>query len=217
MVTRPEVLLLDEPLSNLDAKLRDEMRIELTELHRKLGLTFVYVTHDQAEALSMSDRVAVLRSGQVDQLGSPQEIFERPVSIHVAAFIGQGNLLAGIAGERVKGLLAVRLPDGSVLHAVAPPGVQPGARVQFLIRRNGVTIHRSADAARRDSSSVVAGRVRAVLYQGLHIDVHVELAAGARVRVERPAYQSERVAIGDEVFLSILPTGTWVLADDQGE
>jgi len=217
VVTRPEVLLLDEPLSNLDAKLRDEMRIELTELHRKLGLTFVYVTHDQAEALSMSDRVAVLRSGQVDQVGSPQEIFERPVSIHVAAFVGQGNLLAGVAGERGEGLLAVRLPDGSVLHAFAPAGVRPGSRVRLLIRRNGVTIHRSADAARRDSSSVVAGRVRAVLYQGLHIDAHVELAGGARVRVETPAYQSERVAIGDEVFLSILPTGTWVLADDQGE
>jgi ABC-type Fe3+/spermidine/putrescine transport system ATPase subunit len=193
------------------------MRVELTELHRKLGLTFVYVTHDQAEALSMSDRVAVLRGGQVDQVGSPQDIFERPDSIHVAAFIGQGNLLAGIAGERSEGLLEILLSDGSVLHAVAPAGLQPGSRVRLLIRRNGVTIHRSAEAARRDSRSVIAGRVRAVLYQGLHIDVHVELAGGARVRVERPAYQSERVAIGDEVFLSILPTGTWVLADDQGE
>jgi putative spermidine/putrescine transport system ATP-binding protein len=217
VVTRPEVLLLDEPLSNLDAKLRDEMRVELTELHRKLGLTFVYVTHDQAEALSMSDRVAVLRGGQVDQVGSPQDIFERPDSIHVAAFIGQGNLLAGIAGERSEGLLEILLSDGSVLHAVAPAGLQPGSLVRLLIRRNGVTIHRSAEAARRDSRSVIAGRVRAVLYQGLHIDVHVELAGGARVRVERPAYQSERVAIGDKVFLSILPTGTWVLADDQGE
>ncbi len=217
VVTRPEVLLLDEPLSNLDAKLRDEMRVELTELHRTLGLTFVYVTHDQAEALSMSDRVAVLRGGQVDQVGTPQDIFERPDSVHVAAFIGQGNLLAGIAGERAQGLLEVRLPDGSVLHGAAPAGLQSGARVRLLIRRNGATIHRSVVAARRDSSSVIAGRVRAVLYQGLHIDVHVELAGGARVRVERPAHESERVGIGDEVFLSILPTGTWVLADDQGE
>ena len=217
IVTRPEVLLLDEPLSNLDAKLRDEMRVELTELHRKLGLTFVYVTHDQAEALSMSDRVAVLRGGQVDQVGSPQEIFERPDSVHVAAFIGQGSLLAGAAGKRSDGLLEVGLSDGSVVHAAAPEGLQPGARVRLLIRRNGVRIHHSAEAARRDSSSVVSGRVRAVLYQGLHIDVHVELAGGALVRVERPACQSERLAIGDEVFLSILPTGTWVLADDQGE
>jgi ABC-type Fe3+/spermidine/putrescine transport system ATPase subunit len=217
IVTRPEVLLLDEPLSNLDAKLRDDMRVELTELQRTLGLTFVYVTHDQAEALSMSDRVAVLRAGHVDQVGSPQDIFERPNSVHVAAFIGQGTLLAGIAGERSEGLLDVRLDDGAVLRACAPAGVTTGARVRLLIRRNGATVHRFADAARRDTGSVVAGRVRAMLYQGLHVDVHVELTNGARIRVERPAHEGERVAIGDSVFLNILPTGTWVLADDRGD
>jgi ABC-type Fe3+/spermidine/putrescine transport system ATPase subunit len=217
IVTRPEVLLLDEPLSNLDAKLRDEMRVELTELHRTLDLTFVYVTHDQAEALSMSDRVAVLRAGRVDQVGSPQDIFERPNSVHVAAFIGQGTLVAGTAGERSADLLDVRLGDGSVLRASAPPGVVSGSRVQLLIRRNGATIHRSAEAAERESKSLITGRVRAVLYQGLHVDVHVELANGARIRVERPAYEGERVAIGDAVFLNVLPTGTWVLADDRGE
>jgi ABC-type Fe3+/spermidine/putrescine transport system ATPase subunit len=89
--------------------------------------------------------------------------------------------------------------------------------VWLLIRRNGATVHRSPEAAGRDSKSIIPGRVRAVLYQGLHIDVHVELAGGAHVRVEKPAHESERVAIGDDVFLSILPTGTWVLADDQGE
>jgi ABC-type Fe3+/spermidine/putrescine transport system ATPase subunit len=217
IVTRPEVLLLDEPLSNLDAKLRDEMRVELTELHRTLDMTFVYVTHDQSEALSMSDRVAVLRAGRVDQAGSPQDIFERPNSMHVAAFIGQGTLVAGTAGERSEGLLDVRLDDGSVLRASAPPGVPTGSRVQLLIRRNGATVHRSADDARRDTGSVVAGRVRAMLYQGMHVDVHVELANGARIRVERPAHESERIAIGDSVFLNILPTGTWVLADDRGD
>jgi ABC-type Fe3+/spermidine/putrescine transport system ATPase subunit len=217
IVTRPEVLLLDEPLSNLDAKLRDEMRVELTELHRTLDLTFVYVTHDQAEALSMSDRVAVLRAGRVDQVGSPQDIFERPDSVHVAAFIGQGTLVAGTAGERSEGLLDVRLGEGSVVRACAPRGVASGSRVQLLIRRNGATIHRAAEAAGRNPGSGVTGRVRAVLYQGLHADVHVELADGARIRVERPAHEGERIAIGDEVFLNILPIGTWVLADDRGE
>ena len=217
IVTRPEVLLLDEPLSNLDAKLRDEMRVELTELQRKLGVTFVYVTHDQAEALSMSDRVAVLRAGQVDQIGPPQEIFERPASIHVAAFIGQGNLLGGVAGERRDGRLGVRLDDGSMVQSPAPSSIDSGTRVRLLIRRNGATVHRSIEAARRESSSVLAGHVRAVLYQGMHVDLHVELAGGTRLRVERPAHESVRVAIGDEVFLSILPTGTWVLADEQGE
>ncbi|HET7032667.1 MAG TPA: ABC transporter ATP-binding protein [Casimicrobiaceae bacterium] len=217
IVTRPEVLLLDEPLSNLDAKLRDEMRVELTELHHALDLTFVYVTHDQAEALSMSDRVAVLRAGRVDQVGSPQDIFERPNSVHVAAFIGQGTLVHGTAGERAGGLLDVRLDDGSVLRASAPPDVKSGSRVQLLMRRNGATIHRSAETAGREPNSVIAGRVRAVLYQGLHVDVHVELANGARLRVERPAHEGEGIATGDAVFLHILPAGTWVLADDRGE
>jgi putative spermidine/putrescine transport system ATP-binding protein len=217
IVTRPEVLLLDEPLSNLDAKLRDEMRIELTELHRALGLTFVYVTHDQAEALSMSDRVVVLRNGQVDQVGSPQEIFERPDSIHVAAFIGQGNLLSGTAGVRREGLLDFRLDEGSIVQAYAPPTIQSGSRAWLLIRRNGATVQSAAESIARDSKSAIAGKVRAVLYQGLRVEVHVELRGGARMRVEKPAHGSERVAIGDDVFVNVLPAGTWVLADNQGE
>jgi ABC-type Fe3+/spermidine/putrescine transport system ATPase subunit len=217
IVTRPEVLLLDEPLSNLDAKLRDEMRVELTELHRALDLTFVYVTHDQAEALSMSDRVVVLRNGQVDQVGSPQEIFERPDSIHVAAFIGQGNLLSGTAGVRREGLLDFRLDEGSIVRAYAPATIQSGARGWLLIRRNGATVHSAAESIARDSRTAIAGKVRAVLYQGLHVEVHVELRGGARMRVEKPAHGSERVAIGDDVFVNVLPAGTWVLADDQGE
>ena len=217
IATRPEVLLLDEPLSNLDARLRDEMRVELTELHRTLGLTFVYVTHDQAEALSMSDRVAVLRSGQVDQVGRPQDIFEQPNSVHVAAFIGQGNLLRGTAGARRDGLIDVQLDGGSTVRAHAPASLESGARVWLLIRRNGAAVHHSAERAARDANSIVAGNIRAVLYQGLHIEVHVELAGGARVRIEMPAHGSEPVAIGDDVFLSILATGTWVLPDNQGE
>jgi ABC-type Fe3+/spermidine/putrescine transport system ATPase subunit len=215
IATRPEVLLLDEPLSNLDAKLRDEMRVELTELHRALGLTFVYVTHDQAEALSMSDRVAVLRSGSIDQIGSPQDIVERPNSVHVADFIGQGNLLTATAEAWRDGLLDVRLADGSIVQACAPADTKSGATVWLLVRRNGAAVHRAAASV--SGSAAIPGRVRAVLYQGLHVEVHVELAAGARMRIETPAHEGERVAVGDQVLLSIRPAGTWVLADNQGE
>jgi ABC-type Fe3+/spermidine/putrescine transport system ATPase subunit len=217
IATRPEVLLLDEPLSNLDARLRDEMRVELTELHRALGLTFVYVTHDQAEALSMSDRVVVLRSGQIDQVGSPQDIFKQPNSVEVAAFIGQGNLLPGIAGARRDGLLDVNLDEGLMVRAAAPASLQTGARVCLLVRRNGATVHASAERAARDSGSVIAGKVRAVLYLGLYVEVHVELPAGTHVRIETPAHASESVALGDDIFLGILPSGTWVLPENQGE
>ena len=216
IATRPEVLLLDEPLSNLDAKLRDEMRVELTELHRALGLTFVYVTHDQAEALSMSDRVVVLRAGRVDQIGTPREVFERPVSVDVAAFIGQGNLLPATAVARSGDRIDVRLDGGETVQAQAPPALSTGGRAWLLIRRNGATVHASADGARRDSQCVIPGKVRAVLYQGLHIEVHVEVAGGARIRIEEPAHRTLSVAVGDAVHLSILPGGTWVLPGDQG-
>jgi ABC-type Fe3+/spermidine/putrescine transport system ATPase subunit len=175
------VLLLDEPLSNLDAKLRDEMRVELTELQRKLGVTFVYVTHDQAEALSdVRSRRGASRPDRSIRSGPPQEIFVRPASIHVAAFIGQGNLLGGVAGERRDGRLGVRLDDGSMVQSPAPSSIDSGTRVRLLIRRNGATVHRSIEAARRESSSVLAGHVRAVLYQGMLVDLHVELAGGTR-------------------------------------
>ena len=216
IATRPEVLLLDEPLSNLDAKLRDEMRVELTELHRALGLTFVYVTHDQAEALSMSDRIVVLRGGEVDQVGSPREVFEQPNSVEVAAFIGQGNLLPVTVGARRGNLVDVRLPGGPTVQAQGPPTLPADAAGWLLIRRNGATLHAAAEDAARDSRFVIPGKVRAVLYQGLHIEVHVEVAGGARIRIEEPAYRTLSVAIGDDVFLSILPGGTWVLPGHQG-
>jgi ABC-type Fe3+/spermidine/putrescine transport system ATPase subunit len=215
VVTRPEVLLLDEPLSNLDAKLRDEMRVELTELHRKLGLTFVYVTHDQAEALSMSDRVAVLRSGQVDQVGSPQDIFERPDSIHVAAFIGQGNLLAGIAGERSEGCSRSAL---AMARCCTPSPRRACSRLARAAadpakRRDDP---RSAEAARRDSRSVIAGASARFCTRAAHR--RPRRACRWRTRTRGKAGPPKRTRRHRRRgFLSILPTGTWVLADDQGE
>ena len=216
IATRPEVLLLDEPLSNLDAKLRDEMRVELTELHRALGMTFVYVTHDQAEALSMSDRIIVLRGGQIDQVGTPREVFEQPNSVEVAAFIGQGNLLPVTVEARDGDRVDVRLEGGRRVRAQAPPNLPINAPAWLLIRRNGATVHACAEAAERHSQNVVPGKVRAVLYQGLHIEVHVEVAGGARIRIEEPAHRSLTVAIGDDIHLSVLPGGTWVLPGIRG-
>src|SRR5439155_16092505 len=147
VVTRPEGLLLDEPLSNLDAKLREEMRIELKELHRKLGMTFIYVTHDRVEALSMSDRIVVMRDGRVDQVGSPRQVFEEPDSIEVARFMGHGNLLRGeICGSK-DGTVQVRIEGEGVVSASARHWRGDSSRVWLLIRNNAIAVRPATSAA----------------------------------------------------------------------
>src|SRR5262249_21130350 len=125
VVTRPRVLLLDEPLSNLDAALREEMRAEIRELQRALAITTILVTHDQAEALSIADRVAVLAEGRLEQLGTPAEVYERPATAFVARFVGGGNVLPARCEHG-------RLRAGA-LDLPAPEGAQAGA-VQLVVR-----------------------------------------------------------------------------------
>src|SRR5207344_3495802 len=103
LVNRPKVLLLDEPLGALDLKLREEMQVELKGIQRQVGITFVFVTHDQEEALTMSDRIAVFNAGRIEQVGSPAEVYERPATAFVAGFVGTSNLLRGPAAEKIVG------------------------------------------------------------------------------------------------------------------
>ena len=123
LVRQPKVLLLDEPLSALDVKLREAMQVELKHLHQKLGITFLMVTHDQEEALVLSDRIAVMQGGRIAQIGSPAELYDRPASPYVADFIGAANLVACTLAARDGGLARVRLADGSLLSGTE---VQPG-------------------------------------------------------------------------------------------
>ncbi|MEZ5590057.1 MAG: ABC transporter ATP-binding protein [Gammaproteobacteria bacterium] len=144
---RPALLLLDEPLSNLDAKLRDTMRIELRLLQRELGLTTVFVTHDQEEALTMSDRICVLYAGKMQQIGSPRDVYDHPRTPFVAEFFGRSNTLEG----RVQGTglpLRIRLTDDAELIAqTAPQGLQDGAPVRVTLRRE--SLHLSLEHPRR--------------------------------------------------------------------
>jgi energy-coupling factor transporter ATP-binding protein EcfA2/quercetin dioxygenase-like cupin family protein len=128
LVMEPPLLLLDEPLSNLDAKLRDEMRFELKRLQRELGITGVYVTHDQVEALAMSNRVAVMRDGKIEQVGPPREVYERPRSRFVADFIGTSNFIDGVVRAKQDGVYTVETPDGE-LRVPSDADFAPGARV----------------------------------------------------------------------------------------
>jgi putative spermidine/putrescine transport system ATP-binding protein len=164
LVNRPKVLLLDEPLGALDLKLRREMQIELKELQREVGITFVFVTHDQEEALTMSDRIAVFNNGAIEQVATPIELYERPATSFVAGFVGTSNLLEGEVAERV----------------IGEPGV-------FSIRPEKITLcHASAavEATRAgDEECMVKGTVREVVYLGSATHSVVELDVGGQLTV----------------------------------
>ena len=145
LVVEPSILLLDEPLSNLDAKLRERMRGELKSLQRRTGITFVYVTHDQAEAMALSDRIAVFHQGVLQQYGRPREIYERPANLFVADFMGIVNRLPGEIVERRDGQVRVRVGD-HVLAAVGPAAdASPAREVTLAIRPESVRLGATAD------------------------------------------------------------------------
>ena len=174
LVHQPPLLLLDEPLSNLDAKLRQTMRAELTRLQRDLGLTVLYVTHDQSEALAMSTLIAVMNEGKVEQVGSPTEIYERPRSWFVADFIGRANFVDGVAVDAVAAdtVCKVETPLG-VLDCISAGAVAREEKVQVLLRPERVTV----TAPQSDGTSRnPVGVVRTAIYQGECIDYEIEVA-----------------------------------------
>ncbi|MFM8763839.1 MAG: ABC transporter ATP-binding protein [Spartobacteria bacterium] len=142
IVCEPKVLLLDEPLSALDAKLRNQMRLELKQLQKKLGITFIYVTHDQEEALTMSDRVAVLNAGRIEQIGAVGEIYHKPATRFVASFIGDTNIVEADILDSDSGMLRCRLHGGLELH-VRKPESPPAGKVILSLRQEKIRLHRS--------------------------------------------------------------------------
>jgi ABC-type Fe3+/spermidine/putrescine transport system ATPase subunit len=208
VVTQPDVLLLDEPLSNLDAKLRDEMRVEIKALHRALGITFVYVTHDRHEALAMSDRVAVMRAGEIEQIGSPREVYECPASLNVARFMGHGNILPAIVVEAGASRLLLRVIDGPVVAARGPAALQPGMAVELVVRGDSLSV--DPGRGRGDGAEITA-EATSVLYNGSFLDVDLRLKDGTPLRAALPNDGGGEIAVGDSVRLAIKAHGTWVL------
>src|SRR3954464_8185908 len=162
LVVEPSILLLDEPLSNLDAKLRERMRTELKELQRRTGITFVYVTHDQAEALALSDRIAVMQLGQMQQYGTPLEVYTRPANRMVADFMGLVNLLPGKVRALVNGGGTVELSPDFMLDVAALDGLKPGEGVDIAIRPENIRLTALASEAsgQRGDSEVRAPDTR---------------------------------------------------------
>lgn len=173
-VNRPRVLLLDEPLSALDYRLRKTMQIELKQLQRTLGITFIFVTHDQEEALAMSDRVVVMHEGNIEQIGTPRQVYEEPQNLNVAKFIGEANIFEGEI-DSVKGDKQVSVNImGVTREAKSTRTFQPGQKVHVLVRPEDVRVWGQTEV--NDTSDMFPGSVEEVIYKGTTVDLMVRLA-----------------------------------------
>jgi spermidine/putrescine ABC transporter ATP-binding subunit len=214
LVVQPRALLLDEPLSNLDAKLRAEMRIELLKLQRDLGITTLYVTHDQEEALALSTRIAVMDSGKVVQEGTPREIYENPRSRFVAQFVGQSNLFFGEVRRSGDGFVEIRTDEGLTIKAAVsslPPTTKPAGKITLYIRPEAIALMPVGDAP--PELNRLTGKVAASAYQGSSVEY--ELNIGAKSIRAHAAHPSRLFNRGDEVALVFDPKDVgWVV--DEG-
>ena len=207
LVIRPRLLLLDEPLSNLDAKLREETRAALRELHESTRVTTIYVTHDQGEAMAMSDRIAVLHKGKIHQLGTPEEIYERPATRFVADFIGRNNVIDATVGSVSKTAVALKFGHGAELsihpeQRAAGVALSPGARVAVCIRAESFQF--------TDDAGLFCGTVRDVEYTGAMRSCTVETDVG-NLDVEVSASDA-RPRRGQKVALAVKSVAVHIVA-----
>jgi spermidine/putrescine ABC transporter ATP-binding subunit len=202
LVYRPRVVLLDEPLAALDKRLREEMRFELRVIQRSVGITTIFVTHDQAEALGLSDRIAVMRAGRIEQLGAPREIYERPATRFVADFIGASTVLRGraVAADRVE------VAPGAILQLAAARALVAGAEVDLAIRPERVRL------APAPGANVVEARIEGLVYQGAQTELSARLADGQRVLVFVTEPAPAPLAPGQSVRLHLPADAFMVLA-----
>ncbi|HEY6931824.1 MAG TPA: ABC transporter ATP-binding protein [Marmoricola sp.] len=199
LVNHPRALLLDEPLGALDLKLRQAMQLELKRIQREVGITFVYVTHDQGEALTMSDRIAVMNQGRVEQLGTPREVYESPTTRFVADFIGTSNVIMVTASSVDADEAVVEAGEGQRI-VVPLRGQRPTGELCITVRPEKISLDRHAPEA----DCRVRGRVEEVVYQGTFTSYAVTTGSGQRLVVHRPNSTDSRdvAAVGETVWLS---------------
>ena len=219
LVIQPRILLLDEPLSNLDAKLREDMQIELRQIQRTLGTTTILVTHDQSEAMALSDRIAVMNQGRVEQVAPPSEAYERPATPFVASFLGASNLLLGELKAQSNGYTSIVTEGGDVLRAgtdMIPPGLS-GA-VQVGVRPEKITLVQQ-DGSPPSDRNHVSGVIRMSTYIGVNYQYEVEGPGGhmLRVYVQNLGAAGSHPNAGDRVRLEWLPEHTFVVERSENE
>lgn len=212
VVNRPLVLLLDEPLSALDSKLRKAMQLELKQLQRQLGITFIFVTHDQEEALSMSDRVVVMNEGAIEQVGAPRDIYEEPDNIFVAQFIGEINILSGVVVAADHPRYDVNL-YGKTVTLSARRHFAVNDRVSVLVRPEDLRIWRAWEATAEDAPFLFPAAVEEVIYKGSTVDMIMRLDSGQPLATtqffneEDPANINLDFQPGERVFVNWV--GDW--------
>jgi spermidine/putrescine transport system ATP-binding protein len=208
LAPKPKVLLLDEPLSALDYKLRKDMQIELKRLQHETGITFIFVTHDQEEALTMSDRIAVMSKGKILQVGSPHDIYDRPAVRFVANFIGETNFLNGVVKSSGKGPLKVKLAAGPEIAAAAAEGAKPDGQVTVVVRPE----HAALVGA---SQGQLKGLISNIVYFGTDTHFHIQLNDGTdfMVRAQNSAGSDLKFAKGQKVGVAIAEGTARILRD----
>lgn len=212
LINRPEVLLLDEPLGALDLKLRKAMQIELKRLNHEVGATFIYVTHDQEEALTMSDRIAVMNAGRILQIGTPGEIYERPRDRFVADFVGQTNFLEGDVVAMDRDVVAVALSGSGEINGQAQSGSPTSGRVAVAVRPERAFLREDAPDAGVDWNRL-DGRIEQVTYLGTHSQLSVRLPGGQLLAIYRQNRSNGMagIGIGDAVTVVFDPLSATIL------
>ncbi|WP_292038478.1 ABC transporter ATP-binding protein [Mesorhizobium sp.] len=208
IVFQPQVLLLDEPLSALDANMREEMRVEIKKIQKETGITAIFVTHDQEEALSMSDRIVVMNAGSVEQIGTPEEVYEMPATAFVADFLGKANMLAGTVSKS-DGAIAITLAAGQTIDVTSPRPLAPGSKVTVVVRPQKLSVGATASANR------LSGRVVSTSYLGGSAIYEIDIGGETSIRANAPI-NGRIVREGETIEVGFDPAGC-VLLDESGQ
>lgn len=212
VVTQPQVLLLDEPLASLDRKLRAEMQIELRQLQKRLGITTIYVTHDQEEALTLSDRLAVMNSGHIEQVGAPMNVYVRPRTRFVAEFLGVSNVFTGEVIDTSPGLATVQTASGERFRAQTQANTRRGELVEAIVRPERITLSKMPPTSGEDNH--LTAHVTHIAYAGTSLTYHLLDAENNPLRVfEQSSSQTAPPPIGVEVYLQWSPLDTFILEE----
>ncbi len=215
IVIEPDVLLMDEPLSALDENLREEMRVEVGNLHEMLGITSIFVTHDQREALVMSDSIVVMKDGQKQQEGPPEEVYNHPINHFVADFIGHSNFFKGVISAVDHDRVAINLDDGAELMALQQGNWDPGERIEVVIRAQKFDIF-PKDHLKKDADiNLFNGRIKARSYMGGEVRYFVEMQTGTVIHIIG-GIKSKLHRRGDEVLVKVSPKDCHLLPKDNG-
>lgn len=208
LVFNPAVLLMDEPLGALDKKLRDHMQIEIKNLVRKLNITVVYVTHDQQEALTMSDRIAVLNQGKIEQIGSPEDVYENPTNVFVADFIGESNIMEGVVTNIAENKVIIEVADALDLTVLLRERISVNDRVKVGVRPEKLLLVKEG----KGGENIFEGTVEEIIYIGNITKYRVKLSGSHSLNInQQTSSRINRYSRGDRVFVHCFPEDVKIL------